>query len=87
MGMKSKETLEDPAILKILSGMQEKIAKLQDLPETVKVLGNRVSSLEKQPPKRTDMQASPETSGNTLIETQEEKNRMENENREVELRD
>lgn len=78
MGTKSKETLEDPAILKILSGMQEKIAKLQDLPETVTVLSNRVSSLECRSSTKTSMQASPEISGNTLTETQEEKNRMEN---------
>ena len=87
MGTKSKETLEDPAILKILSGMQEKIAKLQDLPETVTVLSNRVSSLESRSSTGTDTPEFPGTSGNTLTETQEEKNRMENNSNQAELKD
>ena len=87
MGTKSKETTENAGILKILSGMQEKLAGLKDLPEALKVLDNRVSSLENQSSSKTSMQAFPETSGNTLADTQEEKNRMENDNRVVELRD
>jgi len=87
MGTKSKETLEDGEILKILSGMQEKIASLKDLPEALKVLDNRVSSLENQSSSKISMQASPETSGNTLADTQEEKDRMENATNQAELKD
>lgn len=87
MGTKSKETLEDSAILKVLSGMQEKMAKLKDLPETLKTLDDRVSSLENQPPKKTGIQESPGTSGNTLTDTQEERKEMESETNEVVLKD
>ncbi|BAS31230.1 hypothetical protein [Dehalococcoides mccartyi] len=65
MGTKSTETQADPRITKILSRMENQIAKLEDLPETVKVLDNRLSSLEEQPPEeKSDMPVSLETSGN-----------------------
>jgi hypothetical protein len=66
MVKKLDETMGDPRIIKILSGMEDKIAKLEDLPETVKVLDNRVSSLEEQPPEeKKDTPVSLEASGNT----------------------
>ena len=66
MGKKLDEIQGDPRIIKILSGMEDKIAKLEDLPETVKVLDNRVSSLEEESPEeKSDTPESLEVSGNT----------------------
>lgn len=65
MGTKSSETQGDPRIIRVISRMEDKLAKLEDLPETVKVLDNRLSSLEEQPPEeKTDTPVSLETSGN-----------------------
>jgi hypothetical protein len=77
MGTKSTEIKEDPRVLDILSGIQDQVTKLKELPETVKLLDERIASLETQREKTTDAPASPKISGSTSSETQDGTNGME----------
>jgi hypothetical protein len=77
MGTKSTGAKEDPRVLEILSCIQDQLTKFQELPETVKDIDNRFSSLETQTEKRTDTPASPRISGSISNETQEKTNEME----------
>jgi hypothetical protein len=70
MGTKSIEIKEDPRLLEILSGIQDQVTKLKELPETVKLLDSRIASLETQTGKLSDTPASPRISGSTSSETQ-----------------
>jgi vacuolar-type H+-ATPase subunit I/STV1 len=72
MGTKSTEIKEDPRVLDILSGIQDQVTKLKELPETVKVLDERVASLETQREKTADTPASPRISGSISNETPKE---------------
>jgi hypothetical protein len=80
MGTKSTEIKDGSRILEILSGIQDEITKLKELPETMKALNNRVASLETQNAKMNDTPASPRISGDTSSDTQQE-------TKELELRD
>jgi len=85
MAKKLHETQGDSRTLEILSGMNTKIAKLQDVPEQIKALDRRIASLESHPGQRTDSPESPAISGN--FSNNEESKTMENEAQKVVLKD
>jgi hypothetical protein len=85
MVRKLHETQGDSRTLEILSGMNTKIAKLQDVPEQIKALNRRIASLESHPVQKIDSLESPVISGN--ISNSEESKTMEKEAQEVVLKD
>jgi hypothetical protein len=64
MAKKLHETQGDSRTLEILSGMNTKIAKLQEVPEQIKALDRRIACSEDHPRQRTDSPESPAISGN-----------------------
>lgn len=84
MAKKLHETQGGSRTLEILSGMNTKIAKFQDLPEKIKALDSRIACLESHPVQRTDTPESPAISGN--ISNNEESKTMDNESQEVVLK-
>ncbi|HSW57758.1 MAG TPA: hypothetical protein VLH15_05115 [Dehalococcoidales bacterium] len=67
MAKKLHEIQGDSRTSEILSGINTKIAKLQDVPEQIKALDSRIASLENHPGQNTDTTDSPAISGNISI--------------------